>query len=97
MGRFNGFQRRSDFLIWQCPEVVFDARHRRQSRVDYLTCNVELDVAVSLGVGEHSPYTLPELPSNRRFSCPYRQSRQHIGLSDPVDSYIAKDGIGVTL
>ena len=97
MGRFNGFERRADFLIRQCPEVLFDAWHGRQSRVDDLTCNVELDVAVSLGVGEHSPYTLPELPGNRWFRCPYRQSCQHIGLRDPVDSHVAKDRIGVCL
>ena len=97
MGRFNGFERRADFLIRQCPEVLFDAWHGRQSSVDDLTCNVELDVAVSLGVGEHSPYKLPELTGNRRFRCPYRQSCQHIGLRDPVDSHVAKDRIGVCL
>ena len=97
MDGFNGFERRADFLVWQCPEVLFDARHRRQSRVDYLTCNVELDVAVSLGVGEHSQYALPELTGNRRFRCPYRQSCQHIGLRDAVDSHIANHRIAVCL
>ena len=97
-GRFYGFKRRPDLLVWERSEVRFHLRHRGQRSVDRFTRRVGFNEIMCHCPSEDGSHSLTYPTSCLRTGRPYRgEDSQHVASVYSVNRRAAKRGHGVTL